>query len=38
LVHTRARRPAIDTPVPISIATLEHPDGQLASGFRIGAS
>jgi hypothetical protein len=33
LVHTRARRPAIDTPMPISIATLKHPDGQLASGF-----
>ena len=33
LVHIRARRPAIDTPVPISIATLEHHDGRLASGF-----
>jgi hypothetical protein len=25
--------PALDTPVPISIATLEHHDGRLASGF-----
>jgi hypothetical protein len=32
LVHIRARRSAIDTRVPISIATLEHPDGRLASG------